>query len=47
MSESVTSTPLIAYPSHRTAGAHLIAQRDPTGHFRRSVAGNLDAPITK
>jgi hypothetical protein len=47
MSESVTSTPLIAYPSHRTVGAHLIAQRDPTGHFRRSVAGNLDATITK
>lgn len=43
MSESVTTAPLIAYPSHRTAGAHLIAQRDRTGHFRRSVTGSLSS----
>ena len=47
MSKAVLSPPLLAYPSHRTPGAHLIAQRDRTGHFQRSVTGNLDATITK
>ncbi|MGH2511800.1 MAG: hypothetical protein ACRDGQ_03840 [Candidatus Limnocylindrales bacterium] len=45
-SRSVTTAPWLAYPSHRTAGAHLLAQRDRTGHFRRSVTGNLDATLT-
>ncbi len=36
----------LAYPSQRTAGAHLIAQLDGAGHFRRSLTGSLDLTIT-
>jgi hypothetical protein len=36
----------IAYPSQRTVGAHLIAQLDSSGHFRRSLTGSLDLTIT-
>ncbi len=45
-SESVTTIPMLMYPSHRTASAHLFAQRDRTFKFRRSVAGFLDTPIS-
>jgi hypothetical protein len=37
---------LLAYPSHRTAGAHLLANRDSTGHYRRSVTGSLDLALS-
>jgi hypothetical protein len=37
---------MLAFPSHRTASAHLLAQRDRTFKFRRSVAGFLDTPIS-
>ncbi len=36
----------IAYPSQRTAGAHLIGQLDGAGHFRRSLTGSLDLVVT-
>ena len=36
----------VAYPSKRTAGAHLVAQLDSSGHFRRSLTGSLDLTIT-
>ena len=37
---------LLAYPSHRTAAAHLLANRDSTGHYRRSVTGSLDLALS-
>lgn len=43
---SATGITSLAYPSQRTAGAHLIADRDSTGHFRRSVTGSLDITLT-
>jgi hypothetical protein len=42
---SNSSMAFLAYPSQRTAGAHIEAFRDSTGHFRRSVTGFLTAPL--
>ncbi len=36
----------IAYPSHRTVGAHLIGQLDSKKHPRRSLTGSLDLVIS-
>jgi hypothetical protein len=40
------SSSYVVYPSQRTVGAHLIAQLDGAGHFRRSLTGSLDLVIT-
>jgi hypothetical protein len=40
-----SSMTLLPYPSQRTAGAHLEAYRDSTGHFRRSVTGFLTTTL--
>lgn len=42
---SNSSMAFLAYPSQRTAGAHIEAFRDSTGHFRRSVTGFLTATL--
>jgi len=39
-------TKLISYGSTRTKGDTILANRDSTGHFRRSVAGKLTSVVT-
>lgn len=37
---------LLSYSSSRTSGATILANRDTTGHFRRSVAGSLSTVVS-
>jgi hypothetical protein len=41
-----TGMKLLSYASTRTPGDQILANRDSTGHFRRSVAGKLNVVIS-
>ena len=45
MSFSTSGMKLLSYSSTRTKGAKILADRDKTGHFRRSVTGNLTTVV--